>query len=151
MDHWSLITCVYILNSVLWCPLRFPHNDEHPTSLPVFWCSVRLYLQLFVGGFMSYLRYLCLLAYSGVQHIFCFFFGLFVFVLCLVYSMLPVSLDCQFLIAPSIFSNIYLITSILACTRSRFKWYFPRCIQYIQTYNCILQPRNVASLWLSAV
>ena len=62
---------------------------------------------------MSYLRYLCLLAYSGVQHIFCFFFfGLFV----LVYPMLPVSLDCQFLIAPSIFSNIYLITSILTYT-----------------------------------
>jgi hypothetical protein len=34
-------------------------------------CSVRLYLQLFVGGFMSFLRYLCLFAYSGVQHILC--------------------------------------------------------------------------------
>jgi hypothetical protein len=32
-------------------------------------CSVRLYLQLFVGGLMSYLRYLCLLAHSDVQHI----------------------------------------------------------------------------------
>jgi hypothetical protein len=32
-------------------------------------CSVNLYLQLFVGGLRSYLRYLCLLAYSGVQHI----------------------------------------------------------------------------------
>jgi hypothetical protein len=30
-------------------------------------CSVPLYPQLFVGGPMSYLRYLCLLAYSGVQ------------------------------------------------------------------------------------
>jgi len=29
-------------------------------------CSVRLYLQLFVGG-----RYLCLFTYSGVQHILC--------------------------------------------------------------------------------
>jgi hypothetical protein len=38
-------------------------------------------------------RYLCLFAYSGVQHIsvLCFFF---VF-LCLVYSMLPVSLGCS--------------------------------------------------------
>ena len=39
-------------------------------------CVVRLYLQLFVGELMSYLRYLCLFAYSGVQpHIvlcFCF-------------------------------------------------------------------------------
>ena len=89
---------------------------------------------------MSYLHYLCLLAYSGVQHIltiwarwrvfykrpelitrrerigsplvfggvclarflvFCVvFFALFVFVLCLVYPMLPDSLGCPFLIAP---------------------------------------------------
>jgi len=29
---------------------------------------------------------------------------------CLVYPMLPVSLDCPFVIAPSIFSNVYLET-----------------------------------------
>ena len=52
-------------------------------------CAVRLYLQLFVGGFMSYLRYLCLFAYSGVQHILCFVFALFFFDLC--------ALCCQFL------------------------------------------------------
>jgi hypothetical protein len=50
--------------------------------------SVRLYLQLFVGGRMSYLLYLCLFAYSGVQHILC---CVFVF-LHLVYPMLTVSL-----------------------------------------------------------
>jgi hypothetical protein len=33
--------------------------------------SVRLYLQLFVGGLMSYLRYLCLFVHSGIQHILC--------------------------------------------------------------------------------
>jgi hypothetical protein len=55
---------------------------------------------------MSYLRYLCLFVYSAVQHILCYVFVLFVFVLCLVYPMLPVSLDCLFLIAPSVFSNI---------------------------------------------
>jgi hypothetical protein len=44
---------------------------------------------------MSYLRYLCLFTYSGVQHILCCVFALFVFVLCLVYSILPVSLDYQ--------------------------------------------------------
>ena len=32
---------------------------------------VLLYLQLFVGGLMSYLHYLCLFTYSGVQHILC--------------------------------------------------------------------------------
>jgi hypothetical protein len=28
-------------------------------------CSVRLYLQLFVGGRMSYLRYMCLFGSTG--------------------------------------------------------------------------------------
>ena len=65
---------------------------------------------------MSHLRYLCLLAYSGVlcwtplydvTHIVLWvFFGFFLFVLCT--SMLLVSLDCS-LIAPSVFSNVYLV------------------------------------------
>jgi hypothetical protein len=59
--------------------------------------SVRLFLQLFVGGRMSYLRDLYLFANSGVQHI--LLFALFVFVLC--------ALCCQYLwIGPSIFSNL---------------------------------------------
>jgi hypothetical protein len=67
-------------------------------------CSVLLYLQLFVGGLMSYLRYLCLFAYSGVTHILGFFvLCFFVFV----YPVLPVSLDCPFVCAPSVFSNVY--------------------------------------------
>jgi hypothetical protein len=40
-------------------------------------CSVRLYLQLFVGWSMSYSRDLCLFTHSGVQHILCFVFVLF--------------------------------------------------------------------------
>jgi hypothetical protein len=32
----------------------------------------------------------------------------YIFVLCLVYTMLPVSLDCSFFFAPSVFSNMYL-------------------------------------------
>ena len=67
-------------------------------------CSVRLYLQLFVRELMSYLRYLCLFAYSGVQHILCCVFAC----LRLGYTMLLVSLDCPYLIAPSVFSNDYL-------------------------------------------
>ena len=68
-------------------------------------CSVRLYLQLFVGGPISYLLYLCLFAHSGVQHILCCIF------LRLVYLMLPASLNSPFLIAPSVFSNVYLAHS----------------------------------------
>ena len=64
-------------------------------------CSIRLYPQVFVGDLMSCLPYLCMFAYSVVL-CFCFVF------LRYVYPMLAVSLDCPFLIAPSVFSNIYL-------------------------------------------
>ena len=53
------------------------------------------FVQLFVGGFVSYVHYLCLFAYDGVL-----FFGLFVFILCLVYPVLTVSLDCPFFDCP---------------------------------------------------
>jgi hypothetical protein len=43
--------------------------------------------------------------------VFCVLFC-FVFILCVVYPMLPVSLHCPFLIAPSVFSNIDLIHSM---------------------------------------
>ena len=86
---------------------------------------VRLYLQMFVGGLVSYLRYFCFFAYSGVQDILCCVFLLYLssscflyivvsntycilFLLCFFSSWLPVSLDCPFLIAPSIYSNVYL-------------------------------------------
>jgi hypothetical protein len=69
------------------------HPHPHKTR-----CSVRLYLQFFAGGRMSYLRYLCLFAYS-VQYILC---GVFVL---LMYTMLPVSMDCTCFTAPSVFSN----------------------------------------------
>jgi hypothetical protein len=60
-------------------------------------CPARLYLQLFV----SYLRYLSLLAHSGVQHILC------CFLLWFSSSMLQVPLDCSCLSASSVFSNVY--------------------------------------------
>ena len=68
---WCPIMCLHVLSSVLWCPLRFPHKND-----------VRF---VFVEGLISDLRYLCLLAHSGVQHIlFCvfvaFFFVLYTYV-----------------------------------------------------------------------
>ena len=42
----------------------------------------RLYLQLLIAGLTSYLRFSCLFADSGVQHILCCVFVLFFFVLC---------------------------------------------------------------------
>ena len=55
------------------------HFNTHKSKANT--CSVRLYLQLSVGGLMSYLHYLCLFAYSGVQHILYCVFVLFFFVL----------------------------------------------------------------------
>ena len=52
-----------------------------------------------------------LFAYSGVNTycVFCYIH----LPLCLVYPMLSVSLDCPFLLAPSIFSNVYLLVIYL--------------------------------------
>ena len=78
------------------------------------------YLQLFVGELMSYL-FLCMFAYSDVQHfaaaqLFSFLCCALLFCLssfCVfVYPMLPVSLDCPFLIAPTFFSNVYLLIEL---------------------------------------
>jgi len=58
-------------------------------------------MQLFVGGLVSYLCYLCIVVSNTYVLCFCFVF------LCLVFPMLPVSLDGPFLIAHSVFSNVY--------------------------------------------
>ena len=60
-------------------------------------CSVRLYLQLFVGGFVSYIVIcVCLLIFVSNTHcvVFLFCFSR------LVYLMLPGSLDCPFFYWP---------------------------------------------------
>jgi uncharacterized membrane protein HdeD (DUF308 family) len=45
----------------------------------------------FISSFLSYLRYLCVVAYSGAQHIVCCVFALFR----RMYPVLPVYLDCD--------------------------------------------------------
>jgi hypothetical protein len=84
------VMCIYVL--IPRCDVRYDFHIKR--------CSVCLYLQLFVEGPISYLRYLCLCAYSGVFVLFvCLsssyvasFSGLSMFI-CL-RLMLPVSLDC---------------------------------------------------------
>jgi hypothetical protein len=58
---------------------------------------------------VSYLRYLCLLTHSGV-HTYCVVFLFCFSSSCVPYPMVPFSLDCPFLIASSVFSNVYLQT-----------------------------------------
>ena len=62
---------------------------------------VHLYLQLLVVGPMSYLRYLRMIAHSGVHHILCCVFVLFFSVYVASFSGLSI------LIAPSVFSNVF--------------------------------------------
>ena len=58
-------------------------------------------------GFLPFLRYVCVFAHSGVQHIlYCVL--LFLLGLRFVYPMLPVSLDYPLCIAPSVFSDVSL-------------------------------------------
>jgi len=111
--------CLYTPNSVLWCPLQ---------------CSFCLYL-LFVGGLMSCLRYLSLFAYCGVQHILCCVFHLFV--LCLVCPMLPVSMDCPYLIAPSVFCNVFCLVSL----------HYEYCSLILSNHEMIL--RTILLWWCS--
>jgi hypothetical protein len=113
-----ILLCVFTFR-VLCCDVRFVFTSSCLSYLrypimclyvpsSVLWCSVRLYFQLFVlftlsyyvslrsvfcvvmfGLSLSYLCYLCLLAYSGVHHILCCVFIMYFFVLC--------TLCCQFL------------------------------------------------------
>ena len=77
----------YVMSNILSCHMFLRFQCRYDFRMKR--CSVRLYLQLCVGGHMSYLRYLCLLACSGVRQIYYCVFLLFFFVLCI--------LCCQFL------------------------------------------------------
>ena len=89
--------------------LQVPRSDV----LYIKQCSIRFYLQFFVGGFMSYLRQLCLFEHGGVQHILCCVFVMFF--LCLVHHMLPVFLDYPVCMALSVFSNVYIKQDDVHC------------------------------------
>ena len=80
---------------MLWCPLRFPHeNDIRLVFTSCYFWRDHVLFTLFV--------FVCV--WWCPTHIvlrFCFVF------LRLVCSLLPVSLNCPFLIGPSLFSNVY--------------------------------------------
>ena len=118
------VRVAHLFYVVLLCVFTFlvPCYDVH-YNFRIKQLSVRLYLQLFVGGCMSYLCYLCLLAYTGVQHMLCCVFVLFFIVLC--------TLCCHFLWL-SIFDCpfVYLVPYIskskhgesLYCTKVNIKY-----------------------------
>ena len=99
-------------------------------------CSVRLYLQLFLGGFVSCLRQLYLVVYSNVHHILYCAVILFVFVLC--------TLCCQFLsIVHFRLSLRYFLTCIFINWIGHYYLYSLKqiiltlvCKQWCPTYCC---------------
>ena len=104
-EHLSSSSSVFVLSYYVYSLSEFRCDVRYEFRIETIF--VRLYPQLFVGGLMSYLHYLCFWACSGVQHILCCVFVLFVFVLCLMYPMLPISLDCNYFYFPSVFSNVF--------------------------------------------
>ena len=70
--HLSIFCVVLLCFFTIWVPCVVMSVTISTSNR----CSVRLYLQMFVGELVSYLRYLCLFTYSCVQHIYvlCFCF-----------------------------------------------------------------------------
>jgi hypothetical protein len=61
----QLLVLLYVFTFLVLCSVFCDvHYDCHIKR-----CSVRLYSQLLLGGLMSYLCYLCLLAYSEIKHV----------------------------------------------------------------------------------
>ena len=124
-----------------------------------------LYLQLFVGWLMFYLRYLCVLStqWCPTHNVLCFCFvclrlvypilsvsqdcpfltALWYSLTFIVYTMLPVSLDCPFLIAPSIFSNVYCVHYVASFYGLSF---FDCPFRYSLTFIYLVYPMLPVSL-----
>jgi hypothetical protein len=95
------IMCLYVLNSVLWCLLRFLHEND-----------VRF---VFISSCFIYV--ICACCRKVLSNTYCVLF-LFCFsssCILLYNILLPVFLDCSFLIVTSVFSNVYSIMSICMC------------------------------------
>jgi len=100
---------------------------------------------------LNHLGWLPIFGGVHVAHLFSFLCCvLFVFVLCLVCPMLPVSLDCQFLIALSLFSNVY--QHLPRNIQKRQIHIFLRLLfPFFSNYNYRLNKRSVRLVSISAI
>jgi hypothetical protein len=123
--HWTYILCMPIFSRLFLSNYWWQKSDiwshasyRYPISWEAFFDQSDTYF-LFAEerGYHKWAlahrsSCLCLFMYSGVQHILLVFcvvvFLSWSCVLCLVYMVLPVSMDCPFLIASSVFSDVYL-------------------------------------------
>ena len=90
------VLCTFVLFACIeWCPSRI----DYISSMVVSYRRQEM-LTLNIMGDWVHPRFV-------VGSVLLIVFALFVFVMCLVYAMLPVPLNCLNLIAPSVFSNVY--------------------------------------------
>ena len=126
-----LLLIILIFCVVLLCVFTFwvPRRDVryHFRIATMF---VSFHLKLFVGRLVSHLRYLCVKAHSGVQHILCFCF-VFLRRMYHIY-MLPVFLDCFFFDSP--FDILFLEFWSLILTRKETHIF----TFYIDDHCCIM-------------
>jgi hypothetical protein len=107
----NVIFILCLFGCAYWCPT---HLDYMNSMAVVLWevCTAYrswVHTQFLVGSLLVIFLVFCVV-----------FFVLFAFVLCRVYPIMPVSLDCPFLIARSVFPNIYLIetTTCIICSEN---------------------------------
>jgi len=84
-------------------------------------CSVRLCLQVFVGTHLCLIYVICICLRVVVSNTYCV-----VFLLCFSSSCVPYiasSLDCPFLIAPSVFSDVYYQTILVKLEFNLDLWF----------------------------
>ena len=121
---------------IIYCAFVF--GEVHFAHLFSFLCCV----------FCVCLSSSCVLCFVCLRPVSCV---LFVFVLCLVYSMFPVSLDCLYLIAPSALSSVYL-SCVLCILCFQFLWIFyfwlplQHCLAFICPVSCVFYVSSFSGL-----
>jgi hypothetical protein len=98
-----VLSCVFCLYSS-W--VLFPQCCQCLSSIRS-WLPLRFSLQFICSSLLFYINNIT------VTKRYVVWFALFVFVLCLVHPMLPVSLNCPLWICPVVFSNVYLLISLV--------------------------------------
>ena len=121
------ILYIYVLSPALWCMLRFPHKHDGLFFYTSSWLydgscliyvtcaclrNVLCFCFVCTSCCVPYVICVCLHIVVSNQYCVMVFFNCFFFVLCTL-CWLPVSLDCPFVIAPSVFSNGYLTFHLL--------------------------------------
>ena len=116
----NILCCVFcfachrLVSCDWWCPKHIVLCFLFCLSSSCVLCLVvsKTYCVVF---FVLLVIVLCLV-FGGVQTILCCAIVFFVFILCLVYLMLPISLDCPFTIAPVVFTNVDCINETIVMT-----------------------------------